>query len=304
MRYAGAAFAALFSLPLPAAAAELCPALSVTAITPCANLVDPTSDLLQKRIDSRLNIVGAAPDPGESVWAESRQATFQSGAPALASTFFGADHRLGSDLLLGAVVQMDDRIFTSPIDGEVAAANGYFAGPYAAYRLSPNLVLGARASLGEITEGTSLVSEEAKLTTSRLLTEARVTGSWGFGGWQLMPTAAITHVDETSVATIAGPVDGTSVATTRFTAGPAVSRSIDTGSGSSLEPFAYFKTSFELYDVLVVPGAARSTIGGGIVVNDADGYKIQAIGDYSETVGAEVPDQSLAGKVLVSVPLN
>jgi hypothetical protein len=304
MRYAGAAFAALMGLPLPAAAAELCPALSVTAITPCANLVDPTSDLLQKRIDSRLNIAGASPDSGETVWAESRQATFQSGAPLLTSTFFGADYRLGSDFLLGALVQMDDRVFTLPMDGEVAAADGYFAGPYAAYRLSSNLVLGARAAWGEISDGVLLASEEAKLTTNRLLTEARVTGSWGIGGWQLMPTAAITHVDETSVAAMTGPVDGTSVTTTRFTAGPAVSRSIDTGSGSSLEPFAYFKTSFELHDVLVVPGAARSTIGGGVVVNDADGYKIQAIGDYSETVGAEAPDESLAGKVLVSVPLN
>jgi hypothetical protein len=40
------------------------------------------------------------------------------------------------------------------------------------------------------------------------------------------------------------------------------------------------------------------------VVNDADGYVIRAIGDYSETVGAEIPDETLAGKVLVSVPLN
>ncbi len=142
MRYAGAALVALLGVPFPGAATELCPTLSITAITPCVSLVDPTSDLLQKRIDSRLHVAGASPDNGESVWAESREATFQ-GAPTLASTFFGADYRLGSDLLLGAMVQMEDRVFTSPIDGEVAATDGYFAGPYAAYRLSPNLVLGA-----------------------------------------------------------------------------------------------------------------------------------------------------------------
>ena len=305
MRYVGAALVALLSVPFPGAATELCPALSRTAITPCASLVDPTSDLLQERIDSRLHIVGASPDNGESVWAESREATFQGGAPALASTFFGADYRLGSDLLLGAMVQMDDRVFISPIDGEVAATDGYFAGPYAAYRLSSNLVVGARASWGEVSDGASLASEEAKLTTNRLLTEARLNGSWGIGGgWQLMPTAAITHVDEIAVSAIPSPVAGTSVATTRFTAGPAVSRSIDMGFGASVEPFAFFKTSFELDDIKVAPGAARSTIGGGVVVNDVDGYKIQAIGDYSETVGDAAPDQSLAGKVLVSVPLN
>ena len=302
MRHAGAVFATLLIAPFPGAAAELCPALSSTTPTPCESLIDPASDLLQNRINSRLNVVGATPD-GESVWAESRQAPFQTvgGASALTTTYFGADYRFGSDLLLGAMVQRDDRIVTLPIDGEVTATDAYLAGPYAAYRLSPNLVLGGRAAFGETSDGTTLLSEETDLTTSRLLTEARLSGSWGLGEWQLMPAAAVTHVDE--IARIPG-LSETSVTTTRFTAGPELRRSIHIGLGSSLEPFAFFKTSFDLDDIKVGPGTARSTIGGGIVVNDADGYLIQAIGDYSETVGAAIPDQSLAGKVSVSVPLN
>ena len=236
---------------------------------------------------------------------ESRQAPLQAidGAPALTTTYFGADYRLGSDLLLGAMVQRDDRIVTLPIGVELTATDAYVAGPYAAYRLSSNLVLGARASWGKASNGWTLASEEADFTTDRLLTEARLSGSWGLGEWQLMPAAAVTHVDEIAISAIPG-LSETSVTTTRFTAGPELRRSIDLGLGSSLEPFAYFKTSFDLDDIKVGPGAARSTIGGGVVVNDADGYLIQAIGDYSETVGAAIPDQSLAGKVLVSVPLN
>jgi hypothetical protein len=305
MRHAGAAaFAALLIAPLPGAAAELCPALSSTTPTPCESLIDPASDLLQNRINGRLNIVGATPD-GESVWAESRQAPFQTvgGAQALTTTYFGADYRLGSDLLLGAMVQRDDRILTLPIDGEVTATDAYLAGPYAAYRLSSNLVLGGRAAFGETSNGTALLSEETDFTTNRLLTEARLSGSWGLGEWQLMPAAAVTHLDETSIAAIPGVAE-TSVAMTHFTAGPEVRRPIDMGFGSSLEPFAFFKTSFDLDDIKVGPAAARSTIGGGVVVNDAEGYVIQAMGDYSETLGATLPDQSLAGKVLVSVPLN
>jgi hypothetical protein len=305
MRYAEAVFAALLIAPFPGAAAELCPALSSTTLTPCESLIDPTSDLLQTRINSRLNITGATPDDGASVWAESRQAPFQTidGAPALTTTYFGADYRLGSDLLFGAMVQRDDRIVTLPIGGEVTATDAYLAGPYAAYRLSSNLVLGARASWGETSDGTALVGEDANFTSNRLLTEARLSGSWGFGEWQLMPAAALTHVDETAIAAIPGLV-GTSTVLTRFTAGPEVRRAIDMGFGSSLEPFAFLKTSFDLDDVKVVPGAARSTIGGGVVVRDAEGYIIQATGDYSETVGAAIPDPSLAGRVMVSVPLN
>ena len=307
MRHAGAAFAAFLIAPFPgaAAAAELCPALSSTMTIPCESLIDPTSDLLQTRINSRLNIAGATPDDGASVWADSRQAPLQAvdRGPALTTTYFGADYRLGSDLLLGAMVQRDDRIVILPIGVELIATDAYVAGPYAAYRLSSNLVLGARASWGKASNGWTLASEEVDFTTDRLLTEARLSGSWGLGEWQLMPTAAVTHVDETAISAIPG-LSETSVTTTRFTAGPELRRSIDLGLGSSLEPFAFFKTSFDLDDIKVGPGTARSTIGGGVVVNDADGYLIQAIGDYSETVGAAIPDQSLAGKVLVSIPLN
>ena len=58
MRLAEAAFAALLIAPFPGAAAELCPALSSTMSIPCESLIDPTSDLLQTRINSRLNIAG------------------------------------------------------------------------------------------------------------------------------------------------------------------------------------------------------------------------------------------------------
>ena len=129
---------------------------------------------------------------------ESRQTPFQTidGAPALTTTYFGADYRLGSDLLLGAMVQRDDRIVTLPIGVELTATDAYVAGPYAAYRLSSNLVLGARASWGKASDGWTLASEEADFTTDRLLTEARLSGSWGLGEWQLMPAAAVTHVDD------------------------------------------------------------------------------------------------------------
>lgn len=305
MRYAGAAFIALLIAPFPGAAAELCPTLSSVDPTPCESLIDPTSDLLQNRVNSRLNITGATPDDGQSVWAQSRQAPFQAieGAPAATTTYFGADYRLGSDILLGAMVQKDDRIVTLPIGGDFTATDAYLAGPYAAYRLSSNLVLGARAAWGEISNGPAIANEDASFTTNRLLTEARLSGSWDLGGWQLMPAAALTHVDETAIAAIPS-LAGTSTTATSFTAGPEVRRTIDMGFGSSLEPFAYFKTSFDLDDVKIAAGPPRSTVGGGIVMNDANGRVIQATGDYSETVGAAIPDKSLAGKVMLSVPLN
>lgn len=306
LRLAGSAFAVLLLAPFPGAADELCPPATGVRLTLCESLIDPTSDRLQARIDSRLNITAPTEDSASPVWLDGRQApalAVSLDAPALTTTYFGADYRLGSDVLIGAMVQRDDRTLKLLIGGEVTAADAYLAGPYAAYRLSPNLVLGARAAFGEISDGAIPISEAQTFTTNRLLTEARLSGNWDFGQWQLMPAASISYVGDTTVASIAGLSEATAQ-TTRFTAGPQLRRLIDAGDAGILEPFAFFKTSLDLESVKVMPEVARNTIGGGVVLNRPEGYSIQATADYSETVGAELPDPSIAGQVSVSVPLR
>lgn len=306
LRLTGSAFAVLLLAPFPGAADELCPPATGVRLTLCESLIDLTSDRLQARIDSRLNITAPTEDSASPVWLDGRQApalAVSLDAPALTTTYFGADYRLGSDVLIGAMVQRDDRTLKLLIGGEVTAADAYLAGPYAAYRLSPNLVLGARAAFGEISDGAIPISEAQTFTTNRLLTEARLSGNWAFGQWQLMPAASISYVGDTTVASIAGLSEATAQ-TTRFTAGPQLRRLIDAGDAGILEPFAFFKTSLDLESVKVMPEVARNTIGGGVVLNRPEGYSIQATADYSETVGAELPDPSIAGQVSVSVPLR
>ena len=118
-----------------------------------------------------------------------------------------------------------------------------------------------------------------------------------------MPAASISYVGDTTVASISGLSDATAQ-TTRFTAGPQLRRLIDAGDAGILEPFAFFKTSLDLEGVKVMPEVARNTVGGGVVLNRPEGYSIQATADYSETVGAELPDPSIAGQISVSVPLR
>jgi hypothetical protein len=305
MRLAGPAFAVLLLAPFPGAADELCSPVAGVRLTPCESLIDPASDRLQARIDGRLNITAPTEDSASPVWLDGRQAPSQSvslDAPPLTTTYFGTDYRLGSDVLIGALVQRDDRTLDL-IGGEVTAPDAYLAGPYAAYRLSSNLVLGARAAWGETSDWATPLSEAQILSTSRLLTEARLSGNWALGQWQLMPAASITYVGDTKVDPNSGLPDATAQST-RLTAGPQLRRQIDAGDAGILEPFAFFKTSLDLESVKVMPGVARNTIGGGVVLNQPEGYSIQATADYSETVGAELPDQSLAGQVSVSVPLR
>lgn len=306
MRLAGPAMVVLMLAPFPAAASELCPQFSSIRLSPCDGFIDPASDRLQARIDSRLNVAPPTEDSASVVWMDTRQAAPQAvslDAPAQTTTYFGADYRLGSDLLIGAMVQRDDRTANLPIGGELTASDAYLAGPYAALRLSNNVVFGARAAFGETSDGATLLSEEQRLGTSRLLTEARLSGNWDFGDWHLMPAAAITYTGDTSVASISGLSDAT-VQNTRITAGPQIRRQFDAGDGTIVEPFAFFKTSLELESVRTLPGTARNSIGGGVALNQTDGYSIQATADYSESVGSELPDPALAGKVSVSMPLQ
>jgi Autotransporter beta-domain len=304
LRLTGPALAALLLAPFPGAAAELCPPASSVRIALCESLIDPTSDRLQARIESRLNIAAPTEDSASPVWMDTRQVASQpvSLDAVLTTTYFGADYRVGSDVLIGAMVQRADRSTNPLIDSEETAPDAYLAGPYAAYRLSPNLVLGARAAWGETSDVTTSNNDQQSLTKNRLLTEARLSGNWAVGKWQLMPAASITYVDDTAIASISGLSDA--VAQTRLTAGPQIRRQFDAGDAGSLEPFAFFKTSLDLDSIQVAPSAARNTIGGGVALNQPDGYSIQATANFSETVGAELPDAEVAGKVSLSVPLQ
>jgi len=304
LRLTEPALAVLLLAPFPGAAAELCPPASSVRIALCESLIDPTSDRLQARIEGRLNVTAPTEDSASPVWMDTRQVASQpvSLDGVLTTTYFGADYRVGSDVLIGAMVQRADRSTNPLIDGEEAGPDAYVAGPYAAYRLSPNLVLGARAAWGETSDVTTSDNDQQSLAGDRLLTEARLSGNWAVGKWQLMPAASITYVDDTAIASISGLSDA--AAQTRLTAGPQIRRQFNAGDAGSLEPFAFFKTSLDLDSIMVLPDAARNTIGGGVALNQPDGYSIQATANFSETVGAELPDAQVAGKVSLSMPLQ
>jgi hypothetical protein len=304
LRLTEPALAALLLAPFPGAAAELCAPASSVRIALCESLIDPTSDRLQARIEGRLNVTAPTEDSTSPVWMDTRQVASQpvSLDGALTTTYFGADYRVGSDVLIGAMVQRADRSTNPLIDSEEIVPDAYLAGPYAAYRLSPNLVLGARAAWGETSDVTTSDNDQQSLAKNRLLTEARLSGNWAVGKWQLMPAASITYVDDTAIASISGLSDAATQ--TRLTAGPQIRRQFDAGDAGSLEPFAFFKTRLDLDSIVVLPNAARNTIGGGVALNQPDGYSIQATANFSESVGAELPDAEVAGKVSLSMPLQ
>ncbi|MGK2923947.1 MAG: hypothetical protein ACSLE4_14430 [Methyloceanibacter sp.] len=133
-----------------------------------------------------------------------------------------------------------------------------------------------------------------------MLSEAKITGQWGWQGWQLSQSGAISYLDESSSALADLP--GTSVDVTRLSVGPELKRRFEAGN-ASIEPFAFFKSSVDLSGTGLTDPNALNTIGAGVTLAEPENYSIRAAAGYSESTAT--PDTGAAsGKVSVTVPTS
>jgi hypothetical protein len=83
------------------------------------------------------------------IWAQGRRELFVDNGTLQANaltSYVGADYRWHGELLIGGMVQLDDSrraILASPNASEGAA---FMAGPYMAYRVTPNILLDTKAA--------------------------------------------------------------------------------------------------------------------------------------------------------------
>jgi hypothetical protein len=201
-------------------------------------------------------------------------------------------------LLIGGMVQVDDSHQTILAAPDASDGTAYLAGPYVAYRLTSNLVLDAKAAWGGAHDNAAAGAADVKLATNRMLSEARLTGQWGWNAWQLSQSGAITYFDDARHGGIPGGPE-TSLEVTRLSVGPELKRHIDTGSGASIEPFAFFKSSLNLGESGWTAPAGQNTVGGGVLLAKPDKYKIRAAADFTESLNGT--DEIATGKVSVSV---
>lgn len=243
----------------------------------------------------------ASPPPKFDVWAKGRREDFggvvQDGGAV--TTFMGADYRVDNDLLVGGMVQLDEASQTS-LTETAAAGTAYMTGPYLAYRVTPHITLDAKAAWGMGQDQATAGSAQANFATERLLSEAKLTGQWGWQGWQLSQSGAVSYLDETS-AGLPGLTE-TSVDVTRLSVGPELKRRFEAGE-ASIEPFAFFKSSVDLSGEALADPNALNTIGGGITFAEPESYSVRATAGYSESTASTDPG-SASGKVSVTVPTS
>jgi len=233
------------------------------------------------------------------VWAEGRREDF-TGAGDAVTTFMGADYRASNNLLLGGMVQVDEANQTTLATPDAAAGTAYMTGPYLAYRVTPHITLDAKAAWGMGEDSAMVGDARTDFATQRMLSEAKVTGQWGWQGWRLSQSGAISYLDETS-ANIPG-IAGTSVDVARLSLGPEVKRRFEAGDGS-IEPFAFFKSSVDLSETGLADPNALNTLGGGVTFAEPESYSIRATTGYSEST-ANTDTGETRGKVQVTVPTS
>lgn len=232
------------------------------------------------------------------VWAEGRREDF-SGAGNAVTTFMGADYRASNDLLLGGLVQVDEANQTTLAAPDAAAGTAYMTGPYLAYRVTPHITLDAKAAFGRGEDSAVVGDTRTDFATERMLSEAKVTGQWGWQGWQLSQSGAVSYLDETSAN---ADLAGTSVDVARLSVGPEVKRRFEAGD-ASIEPFAFFKSSVDLSETGLTDPHALNTLGAGVTLAEPENYSIRATAGYSESTASTDPGEA-RGKVQVNVPTS
>lgn len=141
--------------------------------------------------------------------------------------YLGADYLVSSDLLVGALFQLDRVGFDSNTGDATAEGTGWMIGPYVSGRLGDNLYVDLRAAAGRSANNISPYGTYTdEVDASRWLIEAAISGEWTDGSWTFQPAARLSYFEETSDAYTDGLgvyVPSVTTGTGQLALGPALS---------------------------------------------------------------------------------
>jgi hypothetical protein len=175
----------------------------------------------------------AVADPAEpaafDIWFETTFGAYGSDAAQgnFGIAYLGADYLVSSDLLVGALFQLDRVGFDSNTGDATAEGTGWMIGPYVTGRLGDNLYVDLRAAAGRSTNSLSPYGTYTdEVDASRWLIEANISGEWTDGSWTFQPAARLSYFEETSDAYTDGLgifVPSVTTGTGQLALGPALS---------------------------------------------------------------------------------
>lgn len=188
------------------------------------------------------------------------------------------------------------------------------AGPYFAAKLTPNLVLDARAAIGQSSNKLQSETEgEESFSTTRSLLFGRLTGFWNAGAWRFSPSVAVSYYRESQLAMTTS--EGVSIGAQdltlgRITFGPEIGYALKRRDGTLFEPLLGIKGVWNFATDASSAAAAGQLAGDGLRLKLEAGAQlrlpsgIQLRGTSSYEGLGDTNLHTYNGQASVTIPLN
>lgn len=245
------------------------------------------------------------PQPGLiDLWAEGRVHNYQTRNTdngSLSVLYLGTSSRIGDDMKVGALAQIDRGSETYDYGGANLAATGWMAGPYMSARLMPGVVFNGRAAWGttEDKAGPGAPREEV----DRSLLRGKLTGTRDVSGWKVAPSVGVVYLEDAvrDGGTGALKTEGTG----KVEVLPTISKRFEQGD-TYIEPKAAVGGFVGFNDFSQLQTTAEEDVRlkaqAGVTYGVKEGSSVTATGGL-ESAGTTAPE-SFTGRLQFNMPLG
>jgi len=228
-------------------------------------------------------------------WFEAQYKKFDAGPDSghFAIAYFGADYLVNDNLLIGALVQIDDMEDNSASLSSSVDGTGWMMGPYVTARLAPNLYFDGRVAVGTSTNNISPFNTYTdEFSTDRWMAMAGITGDFQRGNWNIQPGASLSYFEETQHAytdSIGVAIPSQTISLGQIKIGPTFTGQFQTPDGMNYSPYMSLDAIYNFGDtkgVIVTNLDTASTDGwrgrmqAGVDFNLKNGTSISFGGSY------------------------
>jgi hypothetical protein len=279
--------------------------------------VDAQGNPTQVEFSVSLSEITAAANPGKKpepgfvdLWLEGRMENYGATSTSngnLGVLYLGTRTKLGPDILVGGLAQLDRGIENTGFGESQMAATGWMAGPYMSMKLGSGVVFDGRAAWGQ-TENIVPNSEIPDTETERRLIRANLTGTRQVEGWKVAPSLGLVYLEDAVPDGDSGETKA--VGTGRVELLPEVSRRFQVDGDTFVEPRAALGAFVGFDDLkalepMVLSGSEADLhlkAEAGVAVGVKDGSQLQATGGV-ESSSAAAPE-NWTGRLQLNVPLG
>ncbi|MFZ5962233.1 autotransporter outer membrane beta-barrel domain-containing protein [Thalassococcus sp. BH17M4-6] len=187
------------------------------------------------------------------VWFEAQYKRFDAGSDGkghFGIAYLGADYLLTENVLVGALVQLDD--MEDAGSGTTVEGRGWMAGPYVTARIAPNLYFDGRIAAGRSSNEISPFNTYTDdLDTTRWMAMASLTGEFEKGNWTIRPSASFSYFEETQdsyVDSLGVSIPSQTVSLGQIKLGPTFTGEFESASGIPYSPYFSLDAIYNMGD--------------------------------------------------------